>query len=65
MQEPEARALWWPRFRRIAQWFVAWDGARRVDIAALKAEISGRLEDRIESERTFELRAPPTASSAC
>ena len=22
---PEARAFWWPRFVRIAQWFAQWD----------------------------------------
>ena len=30
---PEARALWWPRFRRIADWFAAWETARRGRIA--------------------------------
>ena len=28
---PEARAFWWPRFVRIAQWFAQWDGERRAD----------------------------------
>lgn len=56
MQEPEARALWWPRFRRIAQWFASWDAARRAEIAALKAELSGRLKIGVGA-RTFELLA--------
>ena len=37
---PEARAFWWPRFLRIARWFVAWDAARRADATALHAEVS-------------------------
>jgi ATP-dependent helicase/nuclease subunit B len=28
---PEARAFWWPRFLRIARWFVAWERARAHD----------------------------------
>src|SRR5205823_4048988 len=24
MEKPEARALWWPRFQRIARWFAEW-----------------------------------------
>jgi ATP-dependent helicase/nuclease subunit B len=53
---PEARAFWWPRFRRIAEWFVAWDQARRADIAALYAEISGELKFPVPSG-DFTLRA--------
>ena len=40
---PEARAFWWPRFLRIARWFVAWDMDRRADLATLHAEIRGEL----------------------
>ena len=30
MERPEARALWWPRFQRIARWFAEWEsGAAR------------------------------------
>ncbi|MCA6126322.1 double-strand break repair protein AddB, partial [Bradyrhizobium sp. WSM 1704] len=29
MERPEARALWWPRFQRIAAWFAEWEQARR------------------------------------
>lgn len=57
MEEPEARALWWPRFKRIAQWFVGWDGARRTDIAALKAEMSGKLTIPLGGQRVFTLNA--------
>jgi len=40
---PEARAFWWPRFERIAQWFVEWERARRDNIVALHVETGGRL----------------------
>src|SRR5258708_7602752 len=38
MERPEARALWWPRFQRIAAWFSEWELARRGQIDAIKAE---------------------------
>jgi ATP-dependent helicase/nuclease subunit B len=41
---PEAKAFWWPRFRRIAQWFALWDRARRETIATLHGEIKGELK---------------------
>jgi len=41
---PEARAFWWPRFERIAQWFAQWDRERRAGIATLHAEIRGELK---------------------
>ncbi len=41
---PEARAFWWPRFLRIADWFTAWDKERRGNIATLHAEIRGELK---------------------
>jgi ATP-dependent helicase/nuclease subunit B len=53
---PEARAFWWPRFRRIAQWFVQWELARRPQIATLLAEQQGATEFPIGT-RTFRLSA--------
>jgi ATP-dependent helicase/nuclease subunit B len=41
---PEARAFWWPRFRRIAQWFVEWEDQRRPQIDMLFAERDGFIE---------------------
>jgi ATP-dependent helicase/nuclease subunit B len=41
---PEARAFWWPRFLRIAKWFVDWEAKRRPQIAALLAEQQGHHE---------------------
>jgi ATP-dependent helicase/nuclease subunit B len=52
---PEARAFWWPRFRRIAHWFADWETARRGKIAALTAETGGEIEIPL-GERVFKLR---------
>jgi ATP-dependent helicase/nuclease subunit B len=41
---PEARAFWWPRFTRIAHWFVAWEAERRANATELFAEVNARLE---------------------
>lgn len=41
---PEAKAFWWPRFERIARWFVTWEADRRKDIAALHSEIYAEFE---------------------
>jgi len=41
---PEARAFWWPRFLRIAHWFAHWEAGRRDAIAAIAAEIRGKIE---------------------
>ena len=53
---PEARAFWWPRFRRIARWFAGWEKGRRASLAALTAEVQGRIEISL-GERVFTLRA--------
>jgi ATP-dependent helicase/nuclease subunit B len=41
---PEARAFWWPRFMRIAHWFIPWDAERRANASELFAEVNARLE---------------------
>src|SRR5215831_2056293 len=38
----EARAFWWTRFRRIADWFAGWERERRAGAARIFAEISGK-----------------------
>jgi ATP-dependent helicase/nuclease subunit B len=53
---PEARAFWWPRFKRIAHWLAGWEKLRRGNIAELTAEISGKIEIPL-GERVFTLRA--------
>jgi ATP-dependent helicase/nuclease subunit B len=57
MERPEARALWWPRFQRIARWFADWELVRRGDISAIAAEIRGEIPIRLDNERTFVLSA--------
>jgi ATP-dependent helicase/nuclease subunit B len=57
MQRPEARALWWPRFLRIAKWFSDWELARRDHLAAIMAEIRGEMPISIDDGRTFVLSA--------
>jgi ATP-dependent helicase/nuclease subunit B len=52
---PEAKAFWWPRFRRIAHWLAAWETERRGLVATLKAETLGRIEIPV-GERVFTLR---------
>jgi ATP-dependent helicase/nuclease subunit B len=52
---PEARAFWWPRFERIARWFVAWEQRRRADIEAVRVEVGGKIELPVGA-RTFTLR---------
>jgi ATP-dependent helicase/nuclease subunit B len=53
---PEARAFWWPRFQRIARWFAGWETLRRGSVAALAAEVSGKIDIPL-GERVFTLRA--------
>jgi ATP-dependent helicase/nuclease subunit B len=42
--DPEARALWWPRLVRIARWFVGWEAARRPSLRRSFAEVRGEIE---------------------
>ncbi len=51
---PEARAFWWPRFLRIARWFIGWEAQRRANAAAMHAEVQGELKIAID-KRTFRL----------
>jgi ATP-dependent helicase/nuclease subunit B len=41
---PEARAFWWPRFQRIAQWLGGWETGRRANFDLIAAEIRGEIE---------------------
>jgi len=51
---PEARAFWWPRYERIARWFVDFEIKRRAKVAAAHAEIRGELPIKAGS-RVFRL----------
>jgi ATP-dependent helicase/nuclease subunit B len=57
MERPEARALWWPRFQRIANWFADWETARRDGIEKIDAEIRGEINIPLDNERIFTLSA--------
>ena len=65
MERPEARALWWPRFQRIARWFLEWETARRGNIAAIKAEISGNISIPLDNGRNFTLSARADRIERC
>ena len=43
LERPGLRAFWWPRFERIARWFIAEEQERRRHVALLRSELSGRL----------------------
>jgi ATP-dependent helicase/nuclease subunit B len=43
LERPGVRAFWWPRFERVAQWFVANERERRALVAASHSEVRGTL----------------------
>jgi ATP-dependent helicase/nuclease subunit B len=43
LARPGVRAFWWPRFRRIARWFVETEDARRAGLVGSHTEIKGTL----------------------
>jgi ATP-dependent helicase/nuclease subunit B len=57
MTRPEARALWWPRFLRIATWFAAWETERRINVVNIDAEVRGEIAIPLDAGRTFYLSA--------
>ncbi|QWG13249.1 double-strand break repair protein AddB [Bradyrhizobium sediminis] len=57
MERPEARALWWPRFQRIARWFADWETVRRGNVSAIDAEIRGEIAIPLDNARSFVLSA--------
>jgi len=57
MDRPEARALWWPRFLRIASWFAGWEAERRLNVRTIDAEIRGEISIPLDHGRTFFLSA--------
>lgn len=44
MDNPSVRAFWWPRFERIAKWFVQFENDRRNISKVLGTEVRGKLE---------------------
>ncbi|MBR0773865.1 double-strand break repair protein AddB [Bradyrhizobium diazoefficiens] len=57
MERPEAKALWWPRFQRIARWFGEWETVRRTAVEMIKAEIPGEISIPLDHGRSFRLSA--------
>lgn len=53
--DPAVQAVWWPRFRRIAAWFVAADDARRRDYPTVHAEQFGSMIWDLGQGRQFRL----------
>ncbi|MBX9845553.1 MAG: double-strand break repair protein AddB, partial [Xanthobacteraceae bacterium] len=51
---PEAKAFWWPRFKRIAEWFARFEAERRAGLALLNVETGGHIEIPFGNE-TFKL----------
>jgi ATP-dependent helicase/nuclease subunit B len=43
-EDPEARALWWPRLVRVARWFVGWEADRRPRFRRTLAEVRGEID---------------------
>ncbi len=41
---PEAKAFWWPRFKRIVTWFTDWERKRRPALTSLHAEVHGEFK---------------------
>ncbi len=56
-EHPEARALWWPRFLRIAQWFANWESERRLNVTRIDAETRGEIPIPLGNDREFILSA--------
>jgi ATP-dependent helicase/nuclease subunit B len=57
MDRPEARALWWPRFLRIANWYAGWEQTRRGGLLRILAEQRGKMQIPLGGDRTFTLAA--------
>jgi len=66
MERPEARALWWPRFQRIAKWFADWNWRAATTLRGLPAEIGGRDQDSARQRthfHTLRTRRPGSSSA--
>lgn len=44
LESPEVRAFWWPRFERIAGWFVEQEAERRTKFVLSLSEVQGHYE---------------------
>src|SRR3569623_13120 len=57
MEHLEARALWWPRFLRIAEWCAGWEIKRREEVTEIAAELRGEIAIPRGDDRRFILSA--------
>jgi len=57
MEHGEVRALWWPRFQRVVDWYVAWERQRRGAIEAISVEVAGAIKIPLGPGRVFQLIA--------
>ena len=57
MERPEARALWWPRFLRIAHGSPDGKATGASNVASIDAEIRGEIKIPLDDGRTFTLSA--------
>ena len=57
LERPGVRAFWWPRFLRIARWFVEFERARRAEgVSVIATECRGAIELALPA-RVFRLKA--------
>lgn len=57
MNNPTVRAFWWPRFERIAKWFVKFETERREAVRTLGTEVKGKLTIDLGDGSVFTLSA--------
>lgn len=57
MNNPSVQSFWWPRFERIADWFVKFENERREMTRNLGTEVRGKLEIDLGDGETFTLTA--------
>ena len=60
----EARAFWWTRFLRIADWFEGWERERRAGASKIFAEISGKHPIHSGAPSSSLPRAPTASNDA-
>ncbi len=57
LNNPSVQSFWWPRFERIAKWFVKFEAERREMTRNLGTEVRGKLEIDLGDGETFTLTA--------
>lgn len=55
MDNPAVRSFWWPRFERIAAWFIRFEAERRDVARTIGTEVKGRLDIDLGDEGIFTL----------